>query len=78
MDMLPQIDLLIVSEAREWDSAEHIRDTVLSGQKKGALIISHETGEEAGMDNCAAWLKSFVSEVPIRFVETKDQFSMQA
>jgi putative NIF3 family GTP cyclohydrolase 1 type 2 len=78
MDVLPQVDLLIVSEAREWDSAEYIRDTVLSGQKKGALIISHEAGEEAGMDNCAAWLRGFVSEVPIRFVETKDQFWMPA
>jgi hypothetical protein len=78
MEVLPKVDLLIVSEAREWDSAEYIRDTVLSGQKKGALIISHEAGEEAGMDNCAAWLKSFVSEVPIRFVETKDQFWMPA
>jgi putative NIF3 family GTP cyclohydrolase 1 type 2 len=78
MEVMPQVDLLIVSEAREWDSAEYIRDTVLSGQKKGALIISHEAGEEAGMDNCAAWLKGFVSEVPIRFVETKDQFWIPA
>lgn len=78
MAMLPQVDLVIVSEAREWDSAEYIRDTVLSGQKKGALIIAHETGEEAGMDNCATWLKTFVTEVPVRFVETKDQFWIPA
>lgn len=76
MAMLPNVDLLIVSEAREWDSAEYIRDTVLSGQKKGAIIISHEAGEEAGMDNCAKWLKTFVSEVPVQFIETKDQFWM--
>jgi hypothetical protein len=78
MAMLPQVDLLIVSEAREWDSAEYIRDTVLSGQKKGALVISHEAGEEAGMDNCTNWMKAFISEVPVRFVETKDQFWMPA
>lgn len=73
MSTLPDVDLLIVSEAREWDSAEYIRDTVLSGQKKGAIIISHESGEEAGMDNCEKWVKGFVSEVPVKFIETHDQ-----
>jgi putative NIF3 family GTP cyclohydrolase 1 type 2 len=73
MAMLPQVDMIIVSEAREWDSAEYIRDTVLSGQKKAAVIISHEAGEEAGMDNCQKWVKSFVSEVPVQFIETHDQ-----
>lgn len=78
MAALPDVDLLIVSEAREWDSAEYIRDTVLSGQKKGAIVIAHEAGEEAGMDNCAAWVKGFVSEVPVQFVETRDQIWIPA
>ncbi len=73
MAVLPNVDLLLISEAREWDSAEYVRDTVLSGQKKGAIIVSHEAGEEAGMDNCANWVKGFVSEVPVKFIETHDQ-----
>ena len=73
MAALPLVDMLIVSEAREWDSLEYIRDTVLSGQKKGAVIVSHEAGEEAGMDNCANWVRGFVSEVPVKFIETDDQ-----
>ena len=78
MKALPDVDLLIVSEAREWDSAEYIRDTVLSGQKKGAIIIAHEAGEEAGMDNCAQWLKGFVSDVPVQFIDTHDQMWIPA
>ena len=39
-----------ISEAREWDSIEYVRDTVLSGQKKGMVLVSHEAGEEAGME----------------------------
>jgi putative NIF3 family GTP cyclohydrolase 1 type 2 len=78
MTALPQVDMLIVSEAREWDSLEYIRDTVLSGQKKGAVVISHEAGEEAGMDNCANWVRSFVSEVPVQFIETHDQLWIPA
>jgi putative NIF3 family GTP cyclohydrolase 1 type 2 len=74
MGMLPKVDLLITSEAREWDSIEYVRDAVLSGQKKGMLLISHEAGEEAGMDNCAKWLRGFVHEVPVQFIATGDQF----
>jgi putative NIF3 family GTP cyclohydrolase 1 type 2 len=78
MTMLPQVDAMIVSEAREWDSLEYIRDTVLSGQRKGAIVIAHEAGEEAGMENCANWVRGFVSEVPVRFVETRDQMWIPA
>lgn len=74
MAVLPNVDLLLVSEAREWDSIEYVRDTVLSGEKKGMILISHEAGEEAGMDNCAKWLRSFIPEVPIDFIPTHDAF----
>ena len=72
MAVLPHADMVLISEAREWDSAEYVRDTVASGQKKGAVIVSHEAGEEAGMDYCATWLRTFISEVPIEFVPTHD------
>jgi putative NIF3 family GTP cyclohydrolase 1 type 2 len=78
MAALPLVDMLIVSEAREWDSLEYIRDTVLSGQKKGAVVIAHEAGEEAGMDNCANWVRGFVKEVPVKFIETHDQIWIPA
>lgn len=48
MAMLPDVDLLITSEAREWDSIEYVRDTVLSDQNKGLMLISHEAGESSG------------------------------
>ena len=74
MEALPHADCLIVSEAREYDSHEFLRDAVLSGEKRGAIIISHEAGEEAGMDEFASWLKEFVPEVPVRFIPTRDEF----
>jgi putative NIF3 family GTP cyclohydrolase 1 type 2 len=67
-------DALIVPEARENDSIEWYRDTVLSGQKKGLVLISHERGEESGMDNCAKWISTFVSEVPVEFISSGDPF----
>ncbi len=73
MAALSRVDALLVSEAREWDSIEYVRDAVLAGEKKGLILISHEAGEEAGMDNFASWLKAFVTEVPVEFIPTRDQ-----
>ena len=70
----PGADALLVSEAREVDSIEWMRDTVLSGQKKGMILIAHEKGEEAGMDNCATWLRTFISQVPVEFISSGEPF----
>ena len=78
MEVLPRVDMLLISEAREWDSIEYVRDTVASGQKKGTVIVSHEAGEEAGMDECAKWLRTFITEIPIQFVPTHDHLWIPA
>jgi putative NIF3 family GTP cyclohydrolase 1 type 2 len=74
MAVLPGVDCLLVSEAREYESYEYVRDAILSGEKKGAIFISHEAGEEAGMDEFAAWIKPLVAEVPVQFIPTRDVF----
>ena len=78
MAALSRVDALLVSEAREWDSIEYVRDAVLAGKKKGLILISHEAGEEAGMDNFASWLKTFVTEVPVEFIPSRDQMWIPA
>jgi putative NIF3 family GTP cyclohydrolase 1 type 2 len=74
MAMLPRVDLILVSEARERETIEYVRDTVAAGFPKGMILISHEAGEEAGMDEFAAWLRTIVTEVPVEFIPTKDAF----
>lgn len=59
---------------RENTNTEWERDLIASGQKKGFIIISHNRKEEAGMDNCANWLRTFISEVPIQFIEANEPF----
>ena len=74
MEAIAGADCTIVSEAREYDSFEYARDTVLSGAQRGVIFISHESGEDAGMDEFARWLRPFVPEVPVRLVSTTDEF----
>ena len=68
------VDCIIVSEAREFDSHEYLRDSVLSGERKGVIIISHVTGEDEGMHEMEKWLRPMVPEVPIRFMTTDDAY----
>lgn len=71
----PFADLTITYEPdRENNNVEWERDIIASGQKKGFIIVSHNRLEEAGMDNCANWLRAFISEVPVRFIPSGDPF----
>jgi putative NIF3 family GTP cyclohydrolase 1 type 2 len=76
MEILPRVDLLLMFECREWEAAEYVRDAVAVGQPKALIQLPHEGGEEAGMDECARWLRQFVSEVPVTFMPSGDPFWM--
>lgn len=47
-------------------------------QSGGLIQLPHEGGEEASMGECARWLRTFVTEVPIDFIPSGDPFWMQA
>lgn len=67
-------DCIYVSEAREYDSFEFVRDTVQSGARKGAIFAPHQAGEDVGMKNFAEWSQPFLPEVPVKFIPTTDEF----
>lgn len=72
---LPFADVTITYEPdRENTNVEWERDIVLSGRKKGFIIVSHNRLEEAGMDNCAEWVRTFIHEVPVVFIASGDPF----
>jgi putative NIF3 family GTP cyclohydrolase 1 type 2 len=72
---IPDIELLITGESREWETVEYVADAVAEGRHKALIMLSHVPSEQFGMDECAKWLKTFVSEVPVEFVATKDPFA---
>ena len=53
---------------------EYFRDAVALGQKKGLIVLPHEGAEEAGMEECARWLRNFVTEIPVQFIASGDPF----
>jgi putative NIF3 family GTP cyclohydrolase 1 type 2 len=74
LKMLPHVDVIVAGEVREWESVEYVRDKVFAGEKKGLILIGRVVSEEPGMDICANWLKTFISEVPIRHISAGDPY----
>src|SRR5215467_5247838 len=68
------VDALVTGEPREWETVEYVADAVTQGKRKALIILSHIPSEQAGMEECTRWLKSFVGEVPVEFVPAKDPF----
>lgn len=74
LNMLPGVDVIIAGEVREWESVEYVRDKIFAGEKKGLILVGRVVSEEPGMDICANWLRTFVSEVPIRHISAGDPY----
>lgn len=66
----PKIDVVIAGESPQWETYEYARDAVSQGRNKAVIFIGHINSEEAGMEYCAKWLKGFIKNIPITFVES--------
>src|ERR1019366_1892894 len=71
---LPECDVLLGGETREWETVEYAQDTVASGHKKGMIMLGRVLSEEPGMSICADWLKALVPEVPVRWMAAGDPY----
>lgn len=71
---MENVEVLLVGETREWETVEYAADAVSEGKRKALIVIGHVPSEQAGMEVCARWLKTFVKNVPIEFVSTKQPF----
>ena len=74
LKMLPGVDVIVAGEVREWETVEYVRDKVFAGEKKGLILVGRVVSEEPGMAICADWLKTFVSELPIRHISAGDPY----
>ena len=68
------VEVLVIGEAREWETVEYVADAVMAGRKKALIILGHVRSEQDGMEDFARWLGTLVKEVPVAFVPTADPF----
>jgi len=71
---MPDVQLLITGESREWETVEYVADAGAEGRRKALIMLSHVPSEQAGMEECARWLKTFLPGVRIDFIAAKDPF----
>lgn len=67
-------DVLLAGESPQWETYEYMRDAVDQGRKKAVIFLGHVTSEQSGMEFCARWLKGFISDIPVYYVESGPSF----
>ena len=70
------VQVEVIGEAHEWEIVEYAADATTAKAGKALIVVGHIPSEQAGMDECARWLKTFVTEVPVAFVPAKQPFWM--
>lgn len=67
-------EVLVAGEAQEWETYQYVLDASMMGMKKAAIFTGHIPSEEAGMEYCAKWLKGFITQVPVVYIENSAAF----
>jgi putative NIF3 family GTP cyclohydrolase 1 type 2 len=70
------VEVAVIGEVPEWETILYVADAAAQGKKKALILIGHIPSEQAGMANCAQWLKTFIKDVPIEFVPAAEPFWM--
>ena len=68
------VQVLVMGEGLEWETIEYGADAAAEGKQKALIILGHIPSEQAGMEDCARWLRTFITEVPVEFVATPEPF----
>lgn len=71
----PGIEVLVAGEAPEWETYLYTNDAIAQGKNKAVIFLGHIKSEEAGMEYCASWLKTFIQNIPIHFIENNSNFT---
>lgn len=70
----PDVQVLVIGETREWETVEYVADAVTEKRQKALIILGHIPSEQMGMKECARWMQTFISGVPIDFVPAREPF----
>ncbi len=68
------VEVLLIGETPEWETVEYVADAATEHKRKGLIIIGHVKSEQAGMEECTRWLKTFIHDVPVQFIATPEPF----
>jgi len=68
------VQVMVMGEGVEWETIPYAADAVTAGMHKALIILGHIPSEQAGMEECARWLKGFLTQVPVKFIPAREPF----
>ena len=74
LKVLPDADVILAGEVREWETVQYVRDTIDMGGKKALVLVGRVVSEDPGMQVCAQWLKTVVPEVRSTWMPVVDPY----
>jgi putative NIF3 family GTP cyclohydrolase 1 type 2 len=69
-----QVELLVAGEAREWETVPYVQDAAAEGRRKSLILLGHVISEEAGMEECARWVRTLFPDIPVQFIPAGEPF----
>jgi putative NIF3 family GTP cyclohydrolase 1 type 2 len=70
----PRVDTVVAGDAVEWEAAPYFQDLVTAKRASGLILLGEEASEEPGSGEVAAWLKTFLSELPVEWIPAGEPF----
>jgi len=70
----PKVDVVVAGDVVEWEAGPYFQDLVTAGKVKGLVLLGDEASEDPGSGEVAAWLKGFVTDVPIEWIPAGEPF----
>lgn len=71
----PDVTLLVIAEAIEWESPEYFRDLLTwKGHNKGMILLGRQAMEDPGYGEVARWLQTFIKDIPIEWIPAEEPF----
>ena len=76
--MTAEADVVVGGEQQEadggFDNVAYVADAASLGIPKGLIMLGHVVSEEAGMEDLAKWLQTFIKGIPIQLVPAGEPF----
>ena len=69
------VDVVICGEPCEWEAFEYAEDWITAGWGKGMISLGRAASEDPGAAELAAWIGSFISDVPVTGIAIGEPFS---
>ncbi|MBZ5659672.1 MAG: Nif3-like dinuclear metal center hexameric protein [Acidobacteriia bacterium] len=69
------VDVVVCGEPCEWEAFEYAEDWITAGWGKGMIMLGRAASEDPGAKELAAWMRSFITDVPVTGIAVGEPFS---